>query len=246
MQICNCTNRSEALSPDNKIPITDSLVEEQLLSQWWYFCHDYSVNSKATNKSDTLNVQPILFNHPKCASNGKTEQKTLKGRVKACEKTRKAAFIFTAHPDVYECPRHGLSVSISLSQSLAPCWDSKHRCFRVPAQAKAELCLHTHTKQRERELKTDNANPRSPEKSDNKSDISVQCCACWRFFGFGWCVHRLCKLVIKCKAVTKEWIQLKPLGLECKDKTFQRKNISRQKDRLKCHVNTWRRAYFRK
>lgn len=155
MQICNCTNRSEALSPDNKIPITDSLVEEQLLTQWWYFCHDYSVNSKATNKSDTLNVQPILFNHPKCASNGKTEQKTLKGRVKACEKTRKAAFIFTAHPDVYECPRHGLSVSISLSQSLAPCWDSKHRCFRVPAQANAELCLHTHTHKTKRQRAQD-------------------------------------------------------------------------------------------
>lgn len=241
MQICNCTNHSEALSPENKIPITDSLVEEQLLTQWWYFCHDYSVNSKATNKSDTLTVS-ILFSHPKCASNGKRT----KNPGRTSEKTRKAAFIFTAHPDVCECPRHGLSVSISLSQSLAPCWDSKHRCFRVPAQANAELCLHTHTKQRDRELKTDNANPRSPEKSDNKSDISVQCCACWVFLVFGWCVHRLCKLVIKCKAVTKEWIQLKPLGLECKEKTFQRKNISRQKDRLKCHVNTWRRAYFRK
>lgn len=108
-------------------------------------------------------------------------------------------------------------------------------------------CAYTHTQNKERESSRQTMQTHDPQRNLTIRVILV--CNAVRvgvFFGFGWCVHRLCKLVIKCKAVTKEWIQLKPLGLECKDKTFQRKNISRQKDRLKCHVNTWRRAYFRK
>lgn len=58
------------------------------------------------------------------------------------------------------------------------------------------------------------------------------------------CTH--CTFVIKCKAVTKEWIQFKPLGPELGDETFWRENTGRQTNRLKCHVNTWRWAYFQK
>ncbi len=60
--------------------------------------------------------------------------------------------------------------------------------------------------------------------------------------------HTHCRLVIKCKAVTKEWMSFKPLGSECGDKTFQGKNTHRRTHthRLKCHVYTWRWASFRK
>ena len=69
--------------------------------------------------------------------------------------------------------------------------------------------------------------------------VCVCVCVC-----AGVCTH--CTFVIKCKAVTKERIQLKPLGPELGDETFRRENTGRQTDRLKCHVNTWRWAYFQK
>lgn len=71
---------------------------------------------------------------------------------------------------------HALSISIALSQCLALCRDGKHRCFRVSAQANAELCSNTHTHTHRRRAHKEPASgrhPRSLEESDNESDISV-------------------------------------------------------------------------
>lgn len=90
---------------------------------------------------------------------------------------------------------------------------SKRRALFKHTHAHTHTHIITHTKT---ERETDMANPgfnkhlRSLEKTDSKSDIS----AC---VFVGWCVH--CRIIIKCKTVTKEWILLKPLGFEYRDET---------------------------
>ena len=171
------------------------------------------------------------------------------------------------------CLSQSLSLNLSLSvetvntdaseclhkQMQSPVQTHTHTSTAAHTRKHTHTRHHTHTQRDGRQTRQTKAWTDTPDPWRKLTiRVILMCvCVCVCVCVCGWVCMRVCvcvcagvcthcTFVIKCKAVTKERIQLKPLGPELGDETFRRENTGRQTDRLKCHVNTWRWAYFQK